>query len=48
MVAKNLGSLPVVERRESGALVGMVSRGDVLRSLRFQLVEGPDVGRRMR
>ena len=48
MVAKNLRSLPVVERREGGALVGMVSRGDVLRGLRFQLLEGGDVGRRMR
>ena len=48
MVARNLRSPPVVERRESVALVGMVSRGDVLRGLRFQLVEGRDVGRRTR
>jgi CBS domain-containing protein len=41
MVANNLRSLPVVERRDDRViLVGMVSRGDVLRGLRFQLVEG--------
>jgi CBS domain-containing protein len=41
MVANNLRSLPVVERRDDQLiLVGMVSRGDVLRGLRFQLVEG--------
>lgn len=47
MVAKNLRSLPVVERRQGGVLVGMVSRGDVLRGLRFQLVEGTNVSPRM-
>jgi acetoin utilization protein AcuB len=41
MVANNLRSLPVVEGRDDQLiLVGMVSRGDVLRGLRFQLVEG--------
>ena len=41
MVANNLRSLPVVERQNDHlTLVGMVSRGDVLRGLRFQLVEG--------
>ena len=41
MVATKLRSLPVVEQLEGGVrLVGMVSRGDVLRGLRFQLVEG--------
>lgn len=41
MVATNLRSLPVVERHEDQLiLVGIVSRGDVLRGLRFQLVEG--------
>jgi CBS domain-containing protein len=41
MVANNLRSLPVVERHDDHlTLVGMVSRGDVLRGLRFQLVEG--------
>ena len=41
MVVMNLRSLPVVERREGrSVLVGMLSRGDVLRSLRSQLVEG--------
>jgi CBS domain-containing protein len=41
MLANNLRSLPVVERRDDHRiLVGMVSRGDVLRGLRFQLVEG--------
>jgi CBS domain-containing protein len=41
MVANNLRSLPVVERQDDHViLVGMVSRGDVLRGLRFQLVEG--------
>jgi CBS domain-containing protein len=41
MVANNLRSLPVVERHDDQLiLVGMVSRGDVLRGLRFQLVEG--------
>jgi CBS domain-containing protein len=46
MVAKRLRSLPVVERQEgSGAmLVGVLSRGDVLRGLRFQLLEGRPVG----
>jgi CBS domain-containing membrane protein len=41
MVMMNLRSLPVVERQEGRpVLVGMLSRGDVLRSLRSQLVEG--------
>ena len=41
MVANHLRSLPVVERQDDHlTLVGMVSRGDVLRGLRFQLVEG--------
>jgi CBS domain-containing protein len=45
MVSKSLRSLPVVERQEGGAiLVGVLSRGDVLRGLRFQLLEGSQVG----
>ncbi len=41
MVAKRLRSLPVVERRDGSVmLVGILSRGDVLRGFRFQLVEG--------
>jgi len=41
MVVTNLRSLPVIERREGRlVLVGMLSRGDVLRWLRSQLVEG--------
>lgn len=42
MVAKRLHSLPVVERREGdrAVLVGVLSRGDVLRGLRHQLLEG--------
>jgi CBS domain-containing protein len=41
MVGNNLRSLPVVERQDDHRiLLGMVSRGDVLRGLRFQLVEG--------
>jgi CBS domain-containing protein len=40
MVEKRLRSLPVVERRDGSVLVGILSRGDVLRGLRFQLVEG--------
>ena len=41
MVSANLRSLPVVERRNGARiLVGMLSRGDVLRGLRFQLVDG--------
>ena len=41
MVATGLRSLPVVDRRDDRpVLVGMLSRGDVLRSLRFQMVEG--------
>jgi CBS domain-containing protein len=40
MVAMKLRSLPVVERRDRRViLVGILSRGDVLRALRFQLVE---------
>jgi CBS domain-containing protein len=41
MVETKLRSLPVVERQDDRLiLVGMLSRGDVLRGLRFQLVEG--------
>jgi CBS domain-containing protein len=41
MVARKLRSLPVVERRDGRAvLVGILSRGDILRGLRFQLAEG--------
>jgi CBS domain-containing protein len=41
MVVTKLRSLPVIERREGRPLlVGMLSRGDVLRWLRAQLVEG--------
>ena len=41
MVSTKLRSLPVVERRDRARiLVGMLSRGDVLRGLRFQLVDG--------
>jgi hypothetical protein len=41
MVVMKLRSLPVVERRDGRViLVGILSRGDVLRGLRFQLVEG--------
>lgn len=46
MVAKRLQSLPVVELQEPDViLVGILSRGDVLRGLRFQLVDGSDAGR---
>ena len=41
MVALKLRSLPVVERRGGHpTLVGILSRGDVLRGLRYRLVEG--------
>jgi CBS domain-containing protein len=41
MVTTKLRSLPVIERREGrSVLVGMLSRGDVLRWLRSQLAEG--------
>jgi len=41
MVATNLRSLPVAHGGDAGAtLVGMLSRGDVLRGLRFQLEGG--------
>lgn len=41
MVSTKLRSLPVMERRDRARiLVGMLSRGDVLRGLRFQLVDG--------
>jgi CBS domain-containing protein len=41
MVKTKLRSLPVIERREGRpVLVGMLSRGDVLRWLRSQLAEG--------
>ena len=39
MVKTKLRSLPVIERREGSVLVGMLSRGDVLRWLRSQLAE---------
>ena len=41
MVETRLRSLPVVERRHGGAphLVGIVSHGDVLRGMRFDLAE---------
>ncbi|MGH7698969.1 MAG: CBS domain-containing protein [Gemmatimonadales bacterium] len=40
MVETALRSLPVVHRRSGGAeLVGMVSRGDLLRGLRAELIE---------
>ena len=41
MVVTKLRSLPVIERREGRSLlVGMLSRGDVLRWLRSQLADG--------
>jgi len=41
MVATNLRSIPVVDCHGSHpAVVGMLSRGDVIRGLRFQSVEG--------
>jgi CBS domain-containing protein len=41
MVARKLRSLPVVEQRDGRVvLVGILSRGDILRGLRFQLAEG--------
>jgi acetoin utilization protein AcuB len=41
MVVSKLRSLPVIERQEGRSLlVGMLSRGDVLRWLRSQFVEG--------
>ncbi len=41
MVTTKLRSLPVIGRRQGrSVLVGMLSRGDVLRWLRSQLVEG--------
>jgi CBS domain-containing protein len=41
MVVTSLRSLPVTERRgRHSILVGMLSRSDVLRGLRFQIVEG--------
>jgi len=41
MISMKLRSLPVVERRnDARILVGILSRGDVLRGLRFQLVDG--------
>jgi CBS domain-containing protein len=41
MVVTSLRSLPVTERRDGhSVLVGMLSRSDVLRGLRFQIVEG--------
>lgn len=44
MVGAKLHSLPVIERRGSASvLVGIVSRGDVLRGLRYRLVDSGDV-----
>ena len=44
MVVTRLRSLPVIERRGGHLrLVGMLSRGDVLRWLRSQLIEGSHV-----
>jgi CBS domain-containing protein len=40
MVKTKLRSLPVIERREGSVLVGMLSRGDVLRWLRSRLAAG--------
>lgn len=41
MVSSKLRSLPVIEPRDGArVLVGMLSRGDVLRGLRFQLADG--------
>ena len=41
MISTKLRSLPVVERRDDARiLLGILSRGDVLRGLRFQLVDG--------
>ena len=46
MVETRLRSLPVVERRHGGAprLVGIVSHGDVLRGLRFELADARGAG----
>lgn len=45
MVETHLRSLPVVQRKSGGpVLIGMVSQGDLLRGLRFELVRR-DVGR---
>ena len=46
MVARKLRSLPVVEQRDGRVvLVGILSRGDILRGLRFQLADGSYVRR---
>lgn len=43
MVGAKLHSLPVIERRGGDSLlVGVVSRGDVLRGLRYRLVDSGD------
>lgn len=45
MVGAKLQSLPVLERRDGApALMGIVSRGDVLRGLRYRLVDLGDLG----
>ena len=45
MIGAKLQSLPVLERRDGApALVGMVSRGDVLRGLRYRLVDATGTG----
>ncbi len=45
MVGANLRSVPVTHGRDAGArLVGMLSRGDVLRGLRLQLDAGQSSG----
>ena len=45
MVGANLRSVPVTHGRDAGArLVGMLSRGDVLRGLRLQLDAGKSSG----
>ena len=49
MVETRLRSLPVVERRSGRpVLVGMVSQGDVLRALRFELAEAQYTAREER
>lgn len=45
MVGARLQSLPVIERRDAApALVGVVSRGDVLRGLRYRLADSTGLG----
>lgn len=46
MVETRLRSLPVVQRKSGGpVLVGIVSQGDLLRGLRFELVEAQSASR---